>query len=71
MDHILGEEIVRIASDEPRFPYRSGNTLDDEKLNTRLKLSRYGIVIEEPSKLWGYEENGKVRIKDDRLEKTN
>ncbi|MFH1066238.1 MAG: hypothetical protein V1734_07040 [Nanoarchaeota archaeon] len=71
MDHILGEEIVRIADDEPRFPYRSGKTLDDEELNTRLKLSRYGITIEDPSKPWGYDEKGKVKIKDGRLEKEN
>ena len=71
MDHILGEEIVRIVDDEPRFPYRSGNTLDDKGLNTLLKLSRYSITIEDPSKVRGYDEKGKVNIKDDRNEKEN
>lgn len=50
MDAILGEEIVRIADDEPRFLYRSGKTLDDKGLNTLLKLSRYGIAVEDPAR---------------------
>lgn len=37
---IDGEEVMRIASEEPRFLYRSGSTLDDEGLNTLLNLSR-------------------------------
>lgn len=69
MDIILGEEIVRIASDEPRFRYRSGKTLDDEELNRRLRLSRYGIVIEDPSNPWGCAEGGRVDVKDWRTER--
>lgn len=71
MDHILGEEIVRIADDEPRFLYRSGKTLDDEGLNTLLRLSRYQITIDKPGDLLGYSDKGKVNIKDDRLERSN
>ncbi|MDI6737153.1 MAG: hypothetical protein QME12_01400 [Nanoarchaeota archaeon] len=71
MDIIVGEEIIRIASDEPRFPYRSGKALEDEKLNTLLMLSRYEIVVEDPSKLWGYAVGGRIKIKDGRMEREN
>ena len=69
MDHILGEEIVRIVDDGTEIPYRSGKTLDDEGLNTLLKLSRYGIVVEDPAKPWGYAEGGRVDVKDWRTER--
>ena len=73
MDHIIGEEIIRIADvdDEPRYLFRTGKTLDDETLNVLLKFSRYEIAIEDLSKPWGYDEKGKVNIKDDRLERSN
>lgn len=69
MDHILGEEIVRIVDDGPRFPIEAGRRLMMKGLNTLLKLSRYGIVVEDPAKPWGYAEGGRVDVKDWRTER--
>lgn len=72
MDSILGEEIMRIADDEPRYLFRAGNTLNDKTLNLLLKLSRYQIAIDKPEDLWGFnDDRGKVNIKNSRLERSN
>lgn len=70
-DKDIGGEVMRIASDEPRFMYKTGNPLNNQRLSDLLHSSRCLIVIDSPNALWEDKEHKAVRNLDEEIKVYN